>query len=317
MTAVIEIENGLVSMVDRTVRFQVPMKDWLDQIEKRNPLFTPVLPVGTRGVYWDQTDLTNQKLLVLIEMQPQIINMDFSAQYGESTIHRLSIPWTRFFFYATTTDPTNTMAWRLNDYRVFWAKRQYNDPTERDMIRALLPNVYGDGRICFGSTAANMDQSLAQRLDQTVNEFYVSRFNRDLTIYRPNGARTWRTWERMTEKDPTGWMEWDDLDPVKGGHQFYSFDSLATEQRVGMTSRFSPMVAAEPIPEVPIGATFGRLQQWLNDMGDTPEANSQRDRLLQAMLRDRALNNERYMTPSTEEDDDLLFAAIESVEVPV
>ena len=307
MTAVIEIENGLVSRVERKVQYQVPLKDWLDKLEKRNPLNTPVLPVGTRAVYWDQVNLADQKLVVLIEQQPQVIPMTF-----QGTVHHLSIPYSRFFFYLSTSDPQDSMAWRMQDYRVFWAKSQYNDPAATDMIRALLPNVYDDGRICFGATSADMNQTLAQRLNQTVNEFYVSNFNRDLTIRRPDGARTWRQWERMTEKDPTGWMKWSDWDPTQSNHTRFSYDLLmaATRTRTLQVARTEFMVSPDAIPEVPLGATFGRLSEWLDGLD-----NSQRDRLLQAMLRDRALNNERYETPAEDEEDEEVLEAIAQVPV--
>jgi Prokaryotic E2 family D len=291
---VIEIENGLVRLVERSVQYSVPMTDWLDKIEKRNPIATPVLPVGTRAVYWDQTDLTAQTFVVLIEQQPQMIRMDF-----DNMIRELSIPYTRFFFVATTDDPTNTLAWRLTNYKVFWAKAQYADPTVKDMIPALLPNVYEDGRICFGSTGADASQTLANRLNQTCNEFYVSRFNHDLTIRRPNGARTYREWERMTQNNSTGWMDWRDFDPALGYHTFRSYDDLVRQARVTMNDRFAPMLAAEPIPDIPLGASFGRLNEWLETLDS-----SQRDRLLQAMLADRALNNERYEAPVEPEEDE-------------
>lgn len=294
MTRLIEIEGGLVRVVDKTTEYQVPLAEWLSKIEKRNPIATPVLPVGTRAMYWDQTDLSNQMLVVLIEEQPKIIHMD----YGDR-IHELSIPYTRFFFYATTSDPTNQLAWRLNNYRVFWSKKQYEDPDHYDMIPALLPNVYEDGRICFGSTGANAEQSLANRLNQTCNEFYSSRFNNDLIIRRPNNARGYRQWERMTVNNPTGWMEWPDFNPDLGYHQFSSFNSLTRDARIRIQDRFAPMVSPEPIAAVPVGASFGRLNEWI-DLLD----NSQRDRLLQAMLTDRALHNERYESPVIEEEDD-------------
>ena len=286
------IENSLVSIEERTVLYQVPISEWLPRIEKRSPIRTPVLPLGTRSVIWDDTDLTNQRLMVLIEEQPKIIRMNFLGG-----IHELSIPWTRFFFYAHTSDPTNTLAWNLADYRVFWSKSQYRDPALADMIPAMLPNVYPDGRICFGSTGADMDQTLAERLNQTCNEFYVSNFNRDLTIRRPDSARSYRAWERMTQKDPTGWTKWTDWDPNNGLHQFFSFDSLLAGNRIPniRDGRNAPMIAADGIPDVPMGATIGRINEWLDQFD-----NSQRDRLLQAMLRDRALNNERYETDISE-----------------
>lgn len=294
MTRLIEIEGGLVRVIDRAVEYEVPMTEWLSHIERRNPLATPVLPVGTRAMYWDNTDLSNQVFVVLIEQQPQLMRMDFDNQVRE-----LSLPFSRFFFAATTTDPTNTLAWHLSNYKVFWSNRQYDDPNTRDMIPALLPNVYRDGRICFGSTGADAEQSLANRLTQTVNEFYISRFNRDLAIRRPNGARTYREWVRMTETNPTGWMDWQDWDAGLGWHDFRSFNDLTRDARITMNDRFAPMLAAEPIEPVPLGASFGRLNEWVNALD-----NSQRDRLLQTMLTDRALNNDRYETPVEEEEND-------------
>lgn len=275
MSTVIEIENGLVSVIERNVNTQVSLTDWMSKIEKRSPITTPVLPLGTRAVHWDQTDLRAQRLIVLIEQQPQIINLNF-----EGDIHRLSIPYTRFFFYCTTTDPSNRLAWRLDDYRIYWAKSQYNDPVTRDMIPALVPNVYPDGRICFGSTGADANQSLAQRLNQTCNEFYISEFNSDLTIRRPNQGRGWRQWERMTATDPTGWMKWRDFDPMVGWHTYKSFETCVADAGVTLPSvaRLDPMIAAEPIPPVPIGASFGRIREWTE-----PMLPSQRARLLSTL----------------------------------
>jgi hypothetical protein len=294
VTQIIEIENGLVKLVEKSTQYSIPLADWVSKIEKRSPIRTPVLPTGTRAVHWDPTDLNNQSLVVLIEREPHIMRMDYGGE-----VRRLSVPWTRFFFYCSTTDPTNRLSWNLADYRVYWSKSRYSDPAERDMIAALLPNVYEDGRICFGSTGANADQSLADRLDQTVNDFFVSRFNDDLHIRRPNRARTYRQWMRMTENNPTGWTEWEDWDPNNGYHTFVAFDDLVARRTV-ISDRFSPMIARDPIPEVPLGATFGRLQEWLDGLDQ-----SQRSRLMTAMLTDRALHNERYEdVVEVEEDED-------------
>lgn len=290
MTQTIEIAGGLVSLVDRTVQYSVPMSEWLTRIEKRNPIVTPVLPLGTRAVYWDPTDATNQTLVVLIEEQPKMIRMNLNG-----ITHELSIPYTRFFFYAKTSDPTNMSEWRLNDYKIFWSKTQYGDPNKRDMIRALLPNVYVDGRICFGSTAANAAQSLAQRLNQTVNEFYVSEFNNDLVIRRPNNARTYREWVRMTASNPTGWTEWNDWNESMGLHEYTSYNDLVSNN----IDRFAPMLAAEPIEAIPLGASFGRLREWL----DTLEA-GQKSRLLQTMIADQATSPDTYATNETADEDD-------------
>lgn len=268
----IEIEGALVNLVQREVVGSIPLPEWIARIERRNPTFTPVLPTTpTRGFWWDPTDIAHQRGMMLLEMQPTVITMD----YQEESKHRLSIPWTRFVFYVRSDDPSNPLRWSLEDYRIFWARTKYSNPDALDMVPALLPNVYGDGRICFGSTGARADQSLADRLDETIAQFYVSTFNHDLTIHYPNGWRNWARWEKMTEEDPTGWMNWPDLNPTTTTRNKYSWASLAHEYMSGASHRDSPVLAADGIPELPIGATFGRIDQWFALL-----TNNQRVRLM-------------------------------------
>lgn len=293
MTSIIEIEGGIVRLVERSTQYAIPLADWVKKIERRPAINTPVLPTGTRAMFWDSSDASNQILAVLVEREPFIMNMDYNGE-----IRRLSIPWTRFIFEASTNNPDQNLSWSLNDYRVFWSKYRYTATDKADMIAAMLPNVYEDGRICFGSTGANADQSISDRIDATVNGFFTSRFNDDLTIRRPNRARTYRAWMRMTEHNPTGWLEWEDWDENAGLHRFRSFDQVGSHGGYGQ--RLAPMIAADPIPAVPLGATFGRIQEWLDSLD-----NRQRSRLMIGMLTDRALHNERYEdVPEIEEDED-------------
>lgn len=258
----IEIEGELVTIVSTEIIQSVPLSEWLPKIERRIPMATPVLPTNTRAVWWDSTDLMHQQLLVLMEREPQVINMNLSG-----TIYALAIPWTRFLFHAITRDPNSNLQWSLSDYRIYWSNKRYTSPTDRDMLAAMVPNVYDDGRICFGSTGADANQILADRLDQTVNEFYVSTFNHDLTINRPNNWRGWTNWVKETRKDPMSWMTWTDWTTRTGA--MTSWNLICEDWGNSTTSRNAPMVAANPIPDVPMGATFGRINEWIGSM--TPE----------------------------------------------
>lgn len=293
MQNIIEINGGLVSIVQRAVTHSMPLEDWLPLVEKRLPINMPVLPTGTRAVFWDPTNLNEQVLVVLVEQEPQIIHLKMS---GLDPM-RLSLPYVRFVFTCQTNNPNNNLNWALMDYRVTFSKSKYVDPTAKDMIRALVPNVYGDCRICFGSTGAEADQILSQRIDQTVNEFWATTFNNDLTIVRPEGSRTYRRWLRMTENNPTGWLEWDDFVDDGTRHTFYSFNDFSFNRATNIPARMDEMVANEGIPEIPLGATFGRVREWIQTLEPT-----QRLRILEEVLRDRALNNELYDGSHIEED---------------
>jgi hypothetical protein len=290
MNQIIEIENGLVRLVTRTVEHTVPLEDWMPLIEKRGIIRMPALPVGTRAVIWDPTDLQNQKMAVLIEQEPQIIGLRFFDD-----IHTVSLPYMRFFFNCITSDITNNIMWQLSDYRCFMAEHQYRNDEEEDMIAALLPNIYQDGRICFGSTAPDANQTIGDRLTQIVNEFWLSGFNNDLTIRRPNNARGWTQWERMTETDPTGWTNWRDWEP--GAHGRFSFRNLASN--VGMTSRSDEVIVPDAIPPLPLGASFGRVEEWIQSLN-----NGQRARLIQTTTALAGIQPEDFVAPATTDDDD-------------
>lgn len=281
-TRTIRIQGDLVSLVDETVVRSIALNDWLPNIERRAPIFTPVLPTGLRGMNWDPTDLSNQTLSVLIEVPPQVMSMTYDRRDGTRTrpgieVHRLSIPFTRFAFIFTTADP-RSHNWVPSDYRVYWARSRYSNPSLADMTPALLPNVYADGRICFGTTAADANQSLADRIDSTVNGFFTSTFNSDLTIRYPNGWRNWTAWEQMSTASPNDWTTWPDLDPRGGIRSFYSWEALNGSFSNHTANRLDPVIANDGIPELPLGATFGRTHEWLN--GLTPE---QRARLAAVM----------------------------------
>lgn len=283
-TTRIVIENNLVTIEERSVSDAVPLADYLPLIERRNPVVMPVLPTGSRAVWWDPTDLARQKLMVLIEREPFIANISFSGGH----IHRVQLPYSRFLFTASTSDPNNPLMWAINDYRVFWSNRRYSSPAQRDMIAAQLPNVYQDGRICFGSTAAQANQTIADRLDQTVNEFFISNFNTDLGTPFPNGWSRWNQWEEQTVSDPSAWANWTDwARPSRGAQQ--SFDDAISNMRQGLAGRDAHVAAPDPIPALVIGASFGRTSEWLASL-----TNTQRARLWLAVTQEQTEEPARY-----------------------
>lgn len=274
----IRIRNGLVEVYEESVFSSTPLTEWLPRLERRMPIIVPVLPENrTRAVWWDPTDITNQKLAILMEVQPFIANIDFLGD-----IHRLTMPYTRFAFFLRTANPDTHTAWTIEDYRVFHSNVRYSAHDRQDMQPAFLPNVYNDGRICFGSTAANANQSIADRLDDTVNGFYVSQFNADLRIRYPNTWVSWRTWERQTAADPSSWTQWINWTTQNRNQSWMEIvNGLASD----VPWRDAPVITNDGIPPLPIGASFGATEEWLNTL-----TNNQRARLYSAMTQEFAIN---------------------------
>jgi hypothetical protein len=272
MTRQIVIQGSLVTEQEiQTVR-TVSLEDFLPRIERKTPMHLPQLPKPS-AFHWGLTSGGVGTLILLIEVDPQIIDM---SMYNEETFS-VSIPYSRFLFSLQNRDPNDPLTWHMNDYRLFWAKTPYRDPDLADMQAAMLPNIYGDGRICFGSTAPDANTDLATRLNTIVNSFYMSHFNHDLQIRYPNGWRSNTAWVRMTENDPTAWTEWSDWTMTTRDHK--SWTQLVTEHVGEVVTRLDPVIAADPIPPLPMGATWGRTEEWFQ--GLTP---TQRLRLRQVLI---------------------------------
>lgn len=265
MTRQIIIEGGLVSIVDSQVTQTVPLEDYLPLIERRNPILAPVLPAGTRAFWWDPTDLAAQKLVIMIEREPHIAHIGFQGHAA----HAVQLPYSRFIFTAKTPRPEDNLSWQLDDYRTFWSNHRYSNPDQADMIAPMLPNVYRDGRICFGSTAADANASIADRLDATVNGFFTSTFNHDLGVPFPNGWSSWAAWERMTRNDPTAWTQWTNWNP---GTTKSSLTQLLANLRNNIANRTDIVVTPDPIPPLELGATFGRFTEWLDTLSNHDRA---------------------------------------------
>lgn len=267
----LRIEGDLVQEIEENVISQVALHDFLPLIERRPGVHTPILPTNTRAVYWDSSNPETQKLFMLIEREPQIITMSHHVEdRNPAKMYRLSIPWSQFFFAATTSDPMRPGSYILQQYKVFWTKQRMTDPKARNMIPALVPNIYDDGRICFGDTAVDANQPFSDRMDATINNFYINDFNNHLTIKYPNNWRGWKEWVEMSEKAPTDWINWPNWD--NGKHRLNSWESLTN---TAIEDRTELVIANDGIAPLNLGATWGAANEWWLSLN-----NNQRARLL-------------------------------------
>ena len=267
MTQIIKIQGELVTIEETVVQAAVPLADWLNKIERITPVWTPVLPTNTRAMYWDPRAANDKRITMMMEREPQTISMSF-----RSRVYRIEIPWSRFLFVASNRADINSVDWSLEDYRVFWALNRYTNPSTEDMIPAVVPNIYRDGRICFGSTGANANQPLADRIDQTINNFYASTFNSDLGIVFPSAYDTYVQWEEATTEGKVNFREWDNFKNAG-----FSWNSAVTAADID-EPRFEMVIVPDPIPPLSLGPSFGRIEEWMSTL-----TNFERIRLARAV----------------------------------
>lgn len=305
MPQLIEIEGSLARVISREVVFESQLKDMMPFIENRPPITLPIIPSRTRVVHWDATDTAKQTLELLIELEPSLRTLTMQPDpwgrgaAGGNKTHKVTLPWTLFHFKMFTTNPTST-SWTFEDYRCFFSKERITD-LEQDIIPALLPNVFEDGRICFGNTGADAHQTVSDRVDQIVNEWYVSNFNNighTRPHYLPWGSATFAKWEKETKRSPFAWKdfpEWDPETPEGRNHHHYQVKDVfkSTLTRTGQIR------TEGSIPDLPIIPTFGRAEEWLLALDD-----NQRFRLRQALANVEADRPEAFVAAAEVVDDE-------------
>lgn len=301
MTRTIEIEGGLARIVDKVLVQELPLADAMPLIENRPPVTLPVLPKNhVVSAYWDESDPASKTLELLVSIDPatRLLPYDVANRYGDEC--RVALPYTVFHFRLIANQPNpQGRHWTFDSTRVFFARENPKN-LDQQVIAALLPNVYSDGRICFGNTAVPVDQPLSDRVDQLVNEWYLSEFADHHVREYPwpwakRTGRGYRKWVTESARDPRCWTQWPEWDLNDTHQQHWRLGDLFG-QPIHNTDAMTVIGAIPQLPEQP---TFGRAEQWLN--GLTP---TQRFRLRTALANIEAEAPETIVEEPDEEDEE-------------
>lgn len=271
----IEIVGGMIRTMTRDVISEAPLDAALPFMENRVPVITPLLPVNpVRAMIYDESDPTKKRLELLVQSDPitRVLDYDQADPLIEA---RVALPYTAWYFNLTTTaDKPRGQDWAmsLENIRVYWSQERITDLNQW-VIPAVLPNVYIDGKICFWQTAVRADQPLSDRIDQIINDFYLTRFTNHHVRTRewPWARKTYKRWARETIANPLCWKdfpEWDrqNIDPL-ANTQHYQLKSLFTTPM----PRDVPIVLADGIPPLQFTPTFGRAEEWARDNLDATQ----------------------------------------------
>lgn len=264
------IQGDLVTVRDVTPTHTVALADFLPHIEKRHPIVMPLLPDRVKTVRWDSSNLDAQQLEVLIQVEPSVrsISVRRTRTFGAGapdTQYRVSLPYLLFIFTATTSDQAGLM-WDINEYRVFNANAPLTS-LDQKVCAAMLPNVYSDGRICFGNTGVAAGMPLHDRLNAIVNQYYLTSFDTSHHVrdyYLPYGAgnNEFEPWVEHTAEDPNCWRslpEWTEGSPEHQRQHWYTVKDLLGPQ----FDRTTPIALAGDIPDMRFRPTFGVAEEWV------------------------------------------------------
>lgn len=267
---VIEIQGDLIRRIQRTVVQESNLKDIIPFMENRVPVTLPALPRHpVRAVHWDESGEPNKTLDMLIEVPPGVRTLDWEDESGVTC--RVAIPWTVFHINAKSqASAPRGEDWNLEEIRIFWAQEQIGGDLNQYVIPALLPNVYENGDICFGSTGTTPFQPLPDRIDNIINDFYMTAFNADLTLRFPWTPTSCETWVAKTAESRTCWRDFPEWDLSHSGVEHFQLKDLFTHE----LDRSTPRTLGNDIPPLTFLPTFGRTREWLEGL-----TNAQRLRL--------------------------------------
>lgn len=262
MPEIIEIEGGLVRRKNVTVVAEQRLEDILPFMERRMPVTALGLPDNLVAIHYDEQDPTNRKIELLIQLPPKVRTLPLARQ----AVHpKVAIPWTIFHFslHAFTDNPTGA-DWVFDYYRCFFA-RQSGQHLDQTIIPALLPNVFESGEICFGTTAAHAAATIGERINQIVNDWYLSNFNNighTRRNYLPWHSHDFSRWVEETERNPRCWEDWPEWNADDNTQQkFVLRDIFAPDIDVKAT-----LVLPDGIPDIPVTPTFGTAEDWLRQL---------------------------------------------------
>lgn len=254
----IRIQGDLVQYVEEHVTRQVTLKDFINKIEVSQPVTLPTLGRTQVFAHFEQQGMV-KRIFAMTEIPPGVRFISKNLWGSTARRYRLSFPWTYMWFVAETSDDLSRATWSFSDYRIFHSKNQYKNMDD-EFISARVPNVYSDGRICWGATGVDPRMTLADRIDQLTNEWYVSRFNTDLDSEHsyPNRAGTFKEWVLGTMENGRWYETWSDwTDPSVP--KFTVRQLLRDHNVTPFTERINNPGA---IPAVPTNMTFGSWDEW-------------------------------------------------------
>lgn len=265
------VRKGITDMVEETIVRSAPTAQFAELLSTPRDNNVMFLPANTRHMF---AEGQSGKIAFVIELPPMVRTLSWAGGGGQPRKqYTLALPWVYFIFAAQRTDPNNINSpLGMNGWGVFCAPNRVMTVT--DPLKALpVNNVYEDGRICIGTAAAPPGQNIGQHIDNLITAFWNSDFNYDVWPSLPQHI-DYDKWQKDSETDPMCWTKWPWTDNARWNLQNRTM--LEAAQIAG--DRTTLAIAPDPIPDLPMGATFGRVEEWLAGLQQ-----QQRERLTTAM----------------------------------
>lgn len=163
------IEGEAVHLVTESVQRTVKLSELLAEVGKETGVTTPILPQNCRFYH-----TTGQRTVFVIEQAPQVRQIVWTGmEDGERW--KLAFPFVVFVVVFQSTSVST------EECKVYY-RTQPLASTDDPVSRPNLCNTYEDCHICTGSVRV-IGNTLSQKAESFVTEFWKSTFNGDLRDY--------------------------------------------------------------------------------------------------------------------------------------
>lgn len=193
----LRVEGDAVHIVTERVERTVRLGDLLDEVSRERGISTPILPVGCR-MFRQNGD----RSMFIIEQSPTTRSVVWSGMDEEGREQ-----WKLAFPYIIFTVVFRGTAVSTEECRVFYRVNPLGNGDD-SVLRTNLCNVYQEGRICTGDVRIS-GETLAQKAESFVANFWRSRFNSDLhdNNFLPaarqfHQVKSLAAWQEETARNP-------------------------------------------------------------------------------------------------------------------
>ena len=275
---IVEIRDGIARVIDQTVVATGALPDIAKHLQTRVPTIFPVLPDHTRIVAFDPD---NNRGRLIVQTPPEIVGfrVRFDNQYqrmpkedraradrnGYYTF-QVQFPWAiHYFGFVVDTGKTERakegygkvyheelQGFLIDETGYYWSDKPITS-MDQYIFPAQMLNINNKGGICWGSTTGPT-QTLAERLDALVKNFYATQYNDHYGYRVPPKYKSYTQWE--ADKDPLCYLTWPMWD-IRNNPE-----GITVGRRLQAYMDQSLVHADGAIPAPPPTFTIGRLVEW-------------------------------------------------------
>lgn len=164
MSEIIEIKNGLVSLIDQTVIKQINLRTFKEELLTTLGSQTPILPKNTI-LFAQRQDAR----LYLLEQPPQQKTIHYKPE-GKRTAREYNIAMPFVYFLC------EFYPYALESLYVYFSPKQLVKKSDY-LYYPALPNILDECKACLGDQRFSITSSTPEKIAKVLSFYWTSNFN--------------------------------------------------------------------------------------------------------------------------------------------